>query len=263
MVELSVIVPAYNEEGIIAKTIEEIKNTLRDADIDYEIIVVDDGSEDSTYLVVKECFSKDPRIIVVRKENGGKGSAIKYGFKFTRGKYVGFIDADLEIHPRYIVKLLVELIDNNSDVAIGSKRVRGANFRYKNPLRRVLSRAYFLMVQTLFNLPVKDTQVGIKLFKRSVFEDVLKRVTCKRYAFDLELIVVTNLLGYKISEIPVVIEFRKKNRIKIKDIWKMLLDTLGIYYRARIIKYYKKCCNENSKLEKLTLEDKHDPLMGD
>ena len=240
MVDLSVIVPAYNEEGIIVKTVEEIKRVLESANIDYEIVVVDDGSEDKTHLVVKKRFSKDPRVIVVRKENGGKGSAIKYGFEFTRGKYVGFIDADLEIHPKYLMKLLVELINNNSDAAIGSKRVRGANFRYKNPLRRVLSRAYFLMVQTLFNLPVKDTQVGIKLFRRSAFEDVLKRVTCKRYTFDLELIVVANLLGYKISEIPVVIEFRRRNRIKLKDIWKMLLDTLGVYYRAKVIRYYER-----------------------
>ena len=240
LVELSVIVPAYNEKEIIARTVDEIKRTLESASIDYEIIVVDDGSEDNTYSIVKERFSEDSKVIIVRKENGGKGSAIKYGFKFTKGKYVGFIDADLEIHPKYLVKLLVKLIDDDSDAVIGSKRVKGANFRYKNPIRRALSRAYFLMVQTLFNLPVRDTQVGIKLFKRSVLEDVLRRVTCKRYAFDLELIVVTSLLGYNISEIPVVIEFKKKNRIKIKDVWKMLLDTLGIYYRAKVIKYYNK-----------------------
>lgn len=240
MVELSVIVPAYNEEGVIVRTIEEIKRTLEDAGIDYEIIVVDDGSEDNTYYLVKEHFSEDPRVIIVRKENGGKGSAIKYGFKFTRGKYVAFIDADLEIHPKYLVKLLVKLIDEDSDAAIGSKRVKGANFRYKSPVRRAFSRAYFLIVQTLFKLPVKDTQVGVKLFKREMFEEILRRVTCKKYAFDLELIVVANLLGYKISEIPVVIEFRRNSRIKPGDIWKMLLDTLGIYYRAKVIRYYER-----------------------
>ena len=238
LVDLSVIVPAYNEEGIIVRTVEEIKRVLESASIDYEIVVVDDGSEDNTYLVVKKHFSKDQRVKVVRKENGGKGSAIRYGFEFTRGKYVAFIDADLEIHPKYLVYFLEFIKNKNFDVIIGTKRTKGALYKFP-AIRRALSRGYWLLVKMLFNLKSSDFLVGIKAFKREVLEDVFPRIMCKQYAFDVELLVNIEKRGYKVGEYPVVIKFnRDKNRILIGSIWKILLDTLAIYYRDKILHYY-------------------------
>ena len=251
MVDLSVIVPAYNEEGIIVKTVEEIKRVLENANIDYEIVVVDDGSEDKTYLVVKKRFSRDPRVIVVRKENGGKGSAIKFGFKFTSGKIIAFKDADLEIHPSYITKMVKELKNRGVDGVIGSKRIPGASFWYP-PLRRVLSRAYWMLVRVLFKLSVTDTQIGIKVFRREALEEILPRILCKRYAFDVELLANLERRGYKLLEYPVRSRFqRKKSRIRIGDVWKMLLDTLAIYYRMKILKYYDKEGSDENSLVKL------------
>ena len=120
---------------------------------------------------------------------------------------------------------------------IGSKRDPESKVDY--PLtRRALSWCYQLMIKLLFNLNVRDTQAGLKLFKRDVLEDILPRVLVKRYAFDLELLVNANHRGYKIVEAPVEINFHFTSGINILDIWHIFVDTMAIFYRLRILKYY-------------------------
>ena len=236
MVELSVIMPAYNEGRVISKSIKETERVLSDARIDYELIVVDDGSSDDTFD--QASIAGSSKVRVVRKENSGKGSAIKFGFSFSKGRMVTFIDADLDLHPKHIPVYINLMKRHKADIIIGSKRHPLSKIDYPFK-RKVLSYCYFVLVKTLFGLKVKDTQAGLKLFRREVLEAVLPRVLCKKYAFDLELLAVANAKGFTMMEAPVELNWqRMESRIRLKDILMIAIDTVAIFYRLKILRYY-------------------------
>ncbi|MEM5829585.1 MAG: glycosyltransferase family 2 protein [Candidatus Aenigmatarchaeota archaeon] len=238
MKELSVIVPAWNEGRIIFKSIREIEKVLDASGLDYEIIVIDDGSSDNTYDEAIKAARGDRRVRVIRKENGGKGSALKYGFNFCSGKLITFIDADLDLHPKQIPLFIDFMKKYGADVVVGSKRHPLSKIDY--PLhRRILSYGYQLITKFLFNLSVRDTQAGLKLFKYKVLKEVFPRVLCKKYAFDLELLVNANHRGFRIVEAPVELHFQRiGSRVKVRDVMRIVLDTAAIFYRLKILRYY-------------------------
>jgi len=248
MVDISIILPAWNESKFIFNSINTIENLLATSRLNYEIIVVDDGSSDGTYAVATRATKENHRIKVVRKESEGKGSALKYGFNFCSGKLVTFIDADLDLNPKQI-PLFIEYMKNyNADVVVGSKRHPLSKINY--PLfRRVLSLGYQIVTKILFNLNLRDTQAGLKLFKYEVLKEIFPRILCKKYAFDLELLVNASHRGFKIMEAPVELNWQRvANRIKLKDISKIALDTAAIFYRLKILKYYdRNYCHELEK----------------
>jgi len=235
--KLSIIIPAYNEEGKVAKTIKNAYETLGKF-IDLEIIAVNDGSTDNTENELNSLTKRYKALkIVSYKKNRGKGHAIKQGSKFVTGDYVAFLDADGDISPRHLIKFVEVADKTNADIISGSKYhpLASNNFPFS---RKFLSRGYNLLVKLLFNLPVTDTQAGIKLFKTSALEKLAKRMVVKRFAFDLELLVIANKLGMKIIEVPVRINFsRLKSRIGAKDIKNIIQDTFAIAYRL----YIKRC----------------------
>lgn len=236
--DISIIVPAYNEGKFIFKTIKEIEKTMENLGLDYEVIVVDDGSKDNTYEEARKAAKLNSRVKVVRKENGGKGSALKYGFNFCSGKLVTFIDADLDLHPRQIPLFIEYMKKYDADVVVGSKRHPLSKIKYPS-FRKFLSRVYQIIISFFFRLNVRDTQAGLKLFKYEVLKEVFPRVLCKKYAFDLELLVNANHRGYKIVEAPVELNWQRiASRIKFKDILRIALDTAAIFYRFRILKWY-------------------------
>ena len=174
--------------------------------------------------------------------NQGKGGALKYGFQFVKGNFVVFLDGDLDLHPRRIETFFEIMRNTDSDVVIGSKRHRLSIIDY--PLtRKILSFFYHLMVGILFRLSITDTQVGLKLWKYEVLEKILPKVLVKKYAFDLELLANARRLGYKVREAPITLDFGRENpwgRIHLKDIYKIGIDTLAIFYRMYILHYYDK-----------------------
>ena len=232
------IVPAYNEAEGVAPTIREIQKTLEEQGIKYEVIVVDDGSEDDTFAkalaVAKE--NSNVRAFSYRK-NSGKGYAIKYGFQYARGDLVLFLDADSDLPAAQIPRFLGGMNGTDVDIIIGSKRHPLSKVDYP-PLRRLLSGAYGLLVRALFNLKVTDTQTGIKLFRREVLDRVFPKVLIKRYAFDLELLANASRLRYRIAEAPVEVNYRFRSRISSSAVAGMFIDTLAIFYRMKILHYY-------------------------
>jgi len=238
--KISIIMPAYNEAVHIVKNLIETVETMSAYQYDFEVIVVDDGSPDRTYLEAAKLLSLHPeRVRVVHyEENQGKGNALMCGSWFARGDYIAFLDADMDLHPSQLPVFFQIMDATGADVVIGSKWHPASKVNY--PLkRRLYSRLYYALILALFGLPVKDTQTGIKVFKREVLQRVFPRVLAKRFAFDIEVLSNAHRLGYKIADAPVTLHFtRNFGRINWADIRNVLVDTLAIFYRMHILRYY-------------------------
>lgn len=237
---LSVIVPAYRQEKTIFKDLKRIQEVLEKIRYDYEIICVVDGRVDKTLEEAKKVKSKKIKVIGY-KENKGKGHAVRYGMARANGDPIAFIDAGMEIDPNGISMILEHMEWYGADIIVGSKRHPVSQVNY--PLeRRIISSLYQLFVRVFTGLNVRDTQAGLKIFRRKVLEDVLPRLLVKRYAFDLEMLTVARRLGYKkIFEAPVKISYNFKDLTHAGTIESMknaLIDTLAIIYRLKILRYY-------------------------
>lgn len=238
---LSLIIPAYRQEKTIQRDLKRITHAMRELKRPYEIIIVVDGILDKTYEKAKQI--KDRHIIVVGyPHNYGKGYAVRFGMTHATGNIIGFIDAGMDLNPLYIQLLLAQFEAERADILIGSKLHPDSRVNY--PWQRVvLSWGYRSLVRTLFGLSVRDTQVGLKFFRRPVLETVLPRLIVKQYAFDIEILAVAYYLGYhRIFEGPIELDFTGISSIATKGFWKtvysMLWDTCAVFYRLRILRYY-------------------------
>lgn len=247
---LSVIVPAYKQAKTIKKDLETIDQTLANGlpnNTNYEIICVVDGSPDKTYQNAKKVKSK--KIIVLNyKQNRGKGYAVRFGMKKAKGDLISFLDAGREIPPKGIMMLMAHMEWYDADIIVGSKRHPASKVHY--PLtRRILSAGYQAGVRLLLGISVRDTQSGIKIFKREVVKKILPRLLVKRYAMDVEMLAVANYLGYKrIYEAPIEIQYKFEDLTHasgFKSILNMAWDTLAVFYRLKILKYYDDSNKEN------------------
>lgn len=237
MKEISVIIPAYNEEGRILNAIKQVRSLFNKLGINHEIIVVDDGSTDNTAKEArKECNIK----VVGYKRNKGKGYAIKYGSRFASKELITFLDADMEIDPKQISILLKYLKDSDGDIVIGSKRHPLSKIEYYPLMRKFLSKMYNNLLRLLFHIRVKDTQAGLKIIKREALQKILPHMRIKRFAFDVELLAYAYSFGYRVVEAPIVLNFsrRKWGRITLATIFNMFFDTMAIAYRFYVLKFY-------------------------
>lgn len=238
---LSIIVPAYKQEKTIIQDIEKIENVMSQLRYNYEIIVVVDGFIDGTFENAKKI--KSPKVIVIGyQHNHGKGYAVRFGMAKAKGSIVAFIDAGMDLNPNGISMLLEYFQWYNADIIVGSKLHPASKVNYPT-IRKILSFGYRLLAQLLFGLTVKDTQVGMKFFRRKVLEDVLPRLLVKNYAFDIEILAVAYRLKYRrIYEAPVELEFKNSSTITSANFWKIILhmlsDTLAVFYRLKILRYY-------------------------
>ena len=240
-IDISIIIPAYNEEKSIAKTLANILKEFHTNYI-YEVVVVCDGCIDQTYQKARKVAQNNPQVKVFSyKKNRGKGYALTYGVQKAKGEIISFFDAggDFDVnHVDRFVKLM-EVFD--ADIVIGSKRHPASKVNYPAK-RKIFSRIYQLMIRILFNLNISDTQTGIKIFKKEVLAQILPRAIVKKYAFDLELLVIAKKFGYKkIFEAPVILNYNfATTGIKFSSIWQMINDTLAIFYRLNFLHYYNK-----------------------
>ncbi len=240
---LSVIVPAYQQERTIKQDLLKIEGTLRQIRYDYEIICVVDGIKDKTFEIAQKVES--PRIRVFGYEmNKGKGYAVRYGMVRAKGDPIAFIDAGMEIDPNGLSMALEHMEWYQADIIVGSKRHPASIVSYPAE-RKVISFLYQLFVRVFTGLNVRDTQAGLKIYRRQVLEKVLPRLLVKRYAFDLELLVVSHYLGFKkIFEAPIKLDYNFKDLTHASVLFgpngmsHSLMDTLAIIYRLRMKRYY-------------------------
>ena len=230
---ISIIIPAFEEEKSIQKAIERIEKVLEPRFVNYEIIVVADGCTDNTVKNAEEILSKNLKVVSY-EQNQGKGYALQVGFSGASGELIVFCDGDLDINPLGIVAMVEMLTTRNADVVVGSKVHPNSIVRYP-PIRRALSEIFGMIVGALFNLPVKDTQTGLKVFKRKCLENNLEKVRVKGFAFDLELLARINTTGI-IVEGPVEIDYQFDSRVGFVQTLRMLMDVFDIWFRIRLKK---------------------------
>ena len=240
--ELSIVMPVFRQEKHVVRYLERLNTVLKNTRKSYEIICVVDGMVDKTYENAKT--AKIPKIRVLTYPlNQGKGNAVRLGMSKARGKIVGFVDGGFDLNYSAIPLALEHMKWYDADIIIGSKRHPASKVIYPWP-RRVLSFLSQLLVRVLFGINVRDTQVGMKFFKRQVLKKVLPKLLVKAWAFDIEILAVAHSLGFKkIYEFPVEItlEFGSASIVSSKFfrvIFWTLWDTLAVFYRLKIRHYY-------------------------
>jgi glycosyltransferase involved in cell wall biosynthesis len=236
LAQVSAIVPIYNQATVIANSLSRIREALLLANLNFEIVVVNDGSSDNTLAILEQEKKKDSRLkIISYPQNKGKGYAIKQGVMRSSGDIAVFIDGDLDIKPSAIKEYIDEL--NKFDFVIASKRHPLS--RVNAPIsRKVLSRIFNLIVRTTTGIKVKDTQSGLKVGNGNLLRNFFKVMNVNRYAFDVELLALAALMNLNIKEMPVEIDL--DHRFRIRQIILMLKDVLDISYRYRIRRFYQK-----------------------
>jgi glycosyltransferase involved in cell wall biosynthesis len=235
-VDLSVVIPSYNGGANLGPVVAHLTRVLDG--IPSEIIVVSDGSTDDTTRVAEHAGVQGLRVLHY-PDRVGKGHALRVGLAEARGGYVAFIDGDGDIDPEGLRPFLALMELYSPDIVLGSKRHPLSEVDY--PLiRRVLSWMYHALGRVLFRVNVSDTQTGLKLIRRDVLAAVLPRMLEKRYAFDLELLVVARSLGYsRVFEAPVRINYRFSSQVDVGAAARILLDTLAIFYRRYVLETYR------------------------
>lgn len=197
---VTIVIPSYNEEKRIGKTIRRIIRYMGDSR--YEIIVVDDGSDDRTREIVEK-EGQDHVKLIRNKTNKGKGYSVKKGIREARYPLVLFSDSDLATPIEELEKLKDYIREH--DIAIASRYLPGSDIRLKQPLhRRLMARCFRFIVNVIAVRGFKDTQCGFKLFRTDVAKEIISHQRLSRYSFDVEILFIAKKKGYRITEVPVV-----------------------------------------------------------
>lgn len=227
---MSVIIPAYNEENRLPKTLDALDEYLKKQDYSYEILVVSDGSQDRTVEVAQELTQKIQNLrVITQKENHGKGYAVRKGMLGAKGSYRVFLDADNSTSIDHVEKLWPEF-KKGHEVIIGSRDIKGAEIVVRQAWwRQRLGDVFNLIVQVLSGLwGIWDTQCGFKGFSAQAAQKIFSRSVIDRWAFDVEALVIAKNLGFSIKEIPVRWVNDKESKVKFSGMVKMLLEVLQI-----------------------------------
>jgi len=241
---LSVIVPIYKKENTVKKELNNIYSVLSKTPYIFELVAVIDGTSLDKSLEKAKSLKLSNLKVYGYKTNKGKGQAVRFGMQKSKGDVVMFIDSGGDINPEGIVMMLEHMKWYGADVIIGSK-LHSASRVNPYPLKRkILTYGYYMGVKFLFGLKTRDTQTGLKAYKRKVLEKVLDRLVIKRFAFDVEILAVADHLGFKkIFDCPVEVNWDKSNSsisgiFSKNGIWPFVLDTLAIFYRLKILRFY-------------------------
>ncbi|MFQ5962695.1 MAG: dolichyl-phosphate beta-glucosyltransferase [Candidatus Scalinduaceae bacterium] len=231
---LSIVIPAFNEEERINKTISKIESYLKTQNYSYEIIVVDDGSKDNTATIIRDSADYNHNVYLLQnKENKGKGYSVKRGMLKARGEYILFSDADLSTPIKEVEKLF-PLFNRDYDIVIGSRGLTESNIVVHQPFyRENMGRIFSNLVQLLTVKGIKDTQCGFKCFRGDVARDIFNRQTMSGFCFDVEVLYIASKSGYRIKEVPIIWYNSPKSKVNpLTDPLKMLLDLLRIRFNS-------------------------------
>ncbi len=227
--QISLMIPAYNEGKKIIRTLEKLQSFVENEKDDWEVLIINDGSTDNTLKILKN-YQPQFFKIVSYNQNKGKGFAIKKGVKQATGDHICFIDSDLAYSFDNLKNLLSYLKD--FDVVIGSRNLETDNHENISTLRRIFGKGFNILSNIILGYRIKDTQCGLKVFKKEAAKSLFSKQTLNEWSFDTELLYLAKKKKYRIKEVKAVVlqEYgTKDSKINfLKDPIKMFLDLLKI-----------------------------------
>jgi dolichyl-phosphate beta-glucosyltransferase len=231
---LSIVVPAYNEQTVIGRFIDSVRSELSRCSLDWEAIVVDDGSVDDTARIVRAGAEADERIRLVETPHRGKGSAVRHGFLAAHGEWVLMADADLSMPwdnlPRF---LALATAANPPHIIIGSREAPGAQRTGEKWSRRLSGRVFNAIVR-LFALPgIRDSQCGYKMLSAQAVAALVPHLTVDGFAFDVEMLYLARLVGLRIREVGIVCRCRHDSRVRVKAGITSFVDVIRVRLKTR------------------------------
>ncbi len=246
---LSVVLPIFNEQNRIKKTLNKIISYLKVKDFSFELILVNDGSSDNTLNIMEKYkrsilnnFEKIDFRIIDNKNNFGKGYSVKVGVLASSGDNVLFTDADLST-PIEELDILFDSISNGYNIAIASRDLPGSNIvQRQNIIRESMGKLFNLFVRKIMNFNYRDTQCGFKLFDRKAVNMIFPKLKINDFSFDVEILYIAEKLGLKVKEVPVTWNNSKDSKVRV------IQDSLKMFFSLIKIKRI------HRKLSKLTAE---------
>ena len=225
--EVSLVIPAYNESAIILDTIRAVSAKLAELTGSYEVLIVDDGSTDGMAELVRNCG--DPHVrLESYSPNHGKGRAVRVGMLAAQGDVILCTDADLAYGVDVFAVILERFSGGDAELVIGSRRIGPNGYQSYPPLRLLASKCFNLLVRLISGLTY-DTQCGIKGYRREAARRIFSKCTINGFSFDFEVLMRADKLGLKVEQIPVsVINFRESKVNIIKDSYRMFRDLFRI-----------------------------------
>ncbi len=230
---LSLIIPAYNEERRLPSTLQQVEDYLKSQGFSSEVTVIENGSQDNTYLIAQEFAKVHKDFSVQRTKTRGKGLAVRQGMLSATGEYRMMLDADLSMPVDQISRFLPPS-QKDKDIVIASREAPGA-VRYNEPgYRHIGGRVINTMIK-VFALPgLQDTQCGFKCFRAGVAQDLFAKQTITGWSFDVEILYIARLRGYSIAEIPIPWYFSEQSHLRpVHDAIRLFLDLLRIRSNSR------------------------------
>ena len=227
---LSIIIPAYNEEYRLPRTLEQIFVFLREQNYLTEVLVIENGSNDRTYEIARDFAGRYDNVRVFSEKQPGKGNAVRLGMLEARGEYRFLCDADLSMPIEEVNRFLPPQL-TGIDVAIGSREAPGA-VRYNEPeIRHLGGRLINLAIRTLILPGLQDTQCGFKCFRAGVANKIFPYQSISGWSFDIEILYLARKYSYRIAEVPVDWYFDAETKLRaVNDALRMLRDIFLIHW---------------------------------
>lgn len=233
--DLSIVIACYHEAGHLEDSIRQLRETLDASGRTHELIFIDDCSRDGTPAIVERLTAGRADCLFVRHaQNVGRGGTVSEGFRLARGRIVGFLDIDLEVHCRHIPDM-VAAIERGHDGATAYRQYR-VGLSAAGFVRHVLSQGYRWLFRALFRLPYRDTETGFKFFVRDRILPVVERTRDRGWFWDTEIMVLAHQAGLRIAEVPCPFIRRtdKKSTVRVfKDTWRYLVALRAFRKRLR------------------------------
>ncbi len=216
MVEVSLILPAYNEAERLKGTVRQVANALYKITPSFEIIIAEDGSTDGTDRIAEELAKKYPYIKHMHsKDRLGRGKALNRAFKSSDGEILAYIDVDLATDLKHLEELINSISEDGYDFSMGSRMLKESDVK-RSFTRLIASKGFNLLTRLLLKSEIKDHQCGFKAFKREPLFDILDEVKDNHWFWDTEILVRAQRRGYKIKELPVKWRCGSKTKVDLK-----------------------------------------------